>query len=251
MKTRTKPKPGYTSTAKVTDKSKILAERLRNFDWAVEQYQTTDRQIVDIADDIGVSRSELFDYFSVNGITRSLAQTTENRAQIMLAQDVIDAATGKVADTRAAIIEVNATMQAALIREHRDDIRRFRKLAMRLLNELEGITDYQDVFDDLGTLLRSEDDKGVDKLNDAYRRVISLPGRSEVLERLGKTLKIVVTLERQAFGMREDYEDDEIRRAKIAATPQTREIASDFDSITRKFNAVLVGYVKVPDAGTT
>lgn len=249
MKTKTKLRAP--TTAKVTPQAKALAKHLRDFDWAVAQYQTTDRQIIDIADDIGVSRSELFDYFSVNGITRSLAQTTENRAQMMLAQDVIDASTGKIADTRAAIIEVNATMQASLIREHRADIRRFRKLAMNLLTELEGITDYQDVFDDLGTLLRSEDDKGVDKLNDVYRRVISLPGRSEILDRLGKTLKTVVMLERQAFGMRDDYEDEEIRRAKMAATPQTREIANDFDSITRKFNAVLIGHIKVPDAGTT
>jgi hypothetical protein len=245
VKTRTKQfKP-----VEPTPSAKAIAGRLRDFDWAVQQYQTTDRALTDIADDIGVSRTELFDYFSLNNISRSLAQTTQDRAMTMLAQDVVDAATGKVADTRQAIIEVNATMQAALIREHRDDIRRFRKLAMKLLVELEGMTDYADLFEDLGTLLRREDDKGVDKLNDAYKRVISLPGRSEVLERLGKTLKIVVTLERQAFGMRDDYEDEEIRRARIAATPQIKEVSNDFDAITRRFQTILIGVS--PNAGST
>jgi len=218
---------------------------LRDFKYAVAQYQSTDRTVQELSDEIGVTRSELFDYFSTNGITRgvpTLSKSIGDRTTEILAGDVIDATSG-VPTTREQIVEINATLQAALIREHREDINRFRKLAMILLNELEGMTSYNDVLEDLGHILRSEDKNGVDKLNDAYHKVISLPGRTDTLKKLGETLKIVIQLERQAFGMRDDYEDDEIRKARQAGTtPVQQAVESDFAAIASTFNKILLSH---------
>lgn len=228
-----------------------LVQHLKDYDWAANQYRAG-HPIKDIADSIGVARSQLFDYFSRNNITRDLGAAIHRKAQLLLAEDGVPE-DGLMPSSPEDIISINATLQASLIREHRQDIRRFRRLALALLNELEGVTLYSDVFQDLGALLRAEDDRGRDKLNDAYQQVLSIPGRSDSLKKLGEVLKIVVTLERQAFGMREDYEDSEIRKARVAhTTPVDAGTVSDFDAITRKFQQVL-GHVaqEIKDAAVS
>lgn len=228
-----------------------LVNHLKDWEWASNQYRAG-RPIKDISDDIGVPRSQLFDYFSKNNVTRDLGAAIHRRTQLLLAEDGAPE-DGLMPTSPEDIISINATLQAALIRDHRDDIRRFRRLALGLLRELEGITLYNDVFEDLGELLRKEDKDGVDKLNDAYKHVISLPERSNSIKKLAEVLKIVVALERQAFGMREDYEDSEIRKARVAhTTPVQAKTVDDFEAITRKFQQVL-GHInqEITDAAIT
>ena len=40
-----------------------------------------------------------------------------------------------------------------------------------------------------------------DKLNDLYRKIISLPERARTAKTLAETLRITIDMERQAFGM--------------------------------------------------
>ena len=53
----------------------------------------------------------------------------------------------------------------------------------------------------LGEVMRSPDENGQDKLNDLYRKIISLPERAKTAKTLAETLRIAVDMERQAFGM--------------------------------------------------
>lgn len=101
------------------------------------------------------------------------------------------------------VVEANATAIVQVRLAHRQDIQRSRTLTMRLLAELESETDPStlDALNELGDLLRSEDKSGQDKLNDLYRKVISLPGRVKSMKDLGDTLRTLVGLERQAFGI--------------------------------------------------
>jgi len=81
---------------------------------------------------------------------------------------------------------VNANVQAvATIRlAHRRDIQRARKITNALLDELEQMADADTVayLQELGEMLRSPDDNGMDKLNDLYQKVISLPERSKTMK---------------------------------------------------------------------
>jgi hypothetical protein len=72
---------------------------------------------------------------------------------------------------------------------------------MSLLEELESVTDNRDLFDELGEMLRSEDDKGQDKRNDLYNKVISMSGRVSNMKQLSDTLKTLIALEREAYGL--------------------------------------------------
>ena len=71
------------------------------------------------------------------------------------------------------------------------------------MNELELQVGFENVaqLERLGELMRREDDNGQDKLNDLYQKIISLPGRAKIMKDMGETLRVLVGLERQAFGL--------------------------------------------------
>lgn len=106
------------------------------------------------------------------------------------------------------IVAAGGEILAGIQISHRKDIARFRKIAIALLEELEVETENRELFDELGVLLRSENDKGVDKLNDLYHKVISSAGRVASVKQLAETLKILIGLEREAYGLSNDTEKE-------------------------------------------
>lgn len=109
----------------------------------------------------------------------------------------------KSAETERQIIEANAEAIVSIRMGHRSDTRRSRELTNKLLDELEGLTDNRELFEQLGELMHSPDDKGMDRLNDLYRKVVELPNRTKVMKDLAETLKTLITLERQAYNLDE------------------------------------------------
>lgn len=112
-------------------------------------------------------------------------------------------------------IDANANLVASVRLSQRKDIQRSRKIAMSLFDELEHQVGIENVenLEKLGELLRTEDDKGRDALNDLYMKIISMPGRVKSMKDLSDTLKTLIALERQAFGL-----DDENNRPVDALT---------------------------------
>jgi hypothetical protein len=101
------------------------------------------------------------------------------------------------------IVEANAELQSTITIAHRQDIQSGRRLAMSLMTELEAETGNLALFEELGDMLRSEDDKGMDRRNDLYRKVISSSGRVDSMKKLAETLKVLIGLEREAFNIGE------------------------------------------------
>jgi hypothetical protein len=99
------------------------------------------------------------------------------------------------------LIASNAETVATVKLTQRRDISRARTLAMSLLGELEAQTVDIALFEELGEILRSEDDKGQDKRNDIYQKVISSAGRIDGMKKLSDTIKTLVGLEREAYGI--------------------------------------------------
>lgn len=105
-------------------------------------------------------------------------------------------------------VEVAATLQASVILEHRQDIRRSRAMFQNLMSELERLVADPELFERLGELLdtsgETDDGRQIrDRLNEAYRKVISMPERVDSAKKLSEMLERVVKMERQAFGLDE------------------------------------------------
>ena len=101
------------------------------------------------------------------------------------------------------MVEANAQDQASVRLSHRKDIQRKRAIVASLMDEMEAQVGPEKaaLLAGLGEVMRSPDDAGQDKLNDLYRKIISLPERAKTAKTLAETLRIAVDMERQAFGM--------------------------------------------------
>ena len=151
-----------------------------------------------------VSHAAIIKHFTKQGIPRDLSAKIKAKSDALVTQALV---TEKVTpETRLRdreIVDANAKAVAEVRLAHRKDIHRTRGITNALLDELECTTDPETVvlLRELGALMREPDDKGVDKRNDLYCAIISLPERSKTLKVLTESLQKQIDMERQAYGM--------------------------------------------------
>ena len=159
----------------------------------------------EIAQPAGITEGAIRKRAKRDGWERDLNARIHARAEALLVRKEAVRAAGTQNATSPAtereIVEANATRIAQVRSEHRTDITRSRTLAMRLLEELESQTSDVPALAALGEMLRAEDDKGADRLNDLYQKIISLPQRTKTMKDLADTLKTLIGLEREAYGL--------------------------------------------------
>lgn len=192
----------------------------RVIDWEgiEKEYRAGIRSLRDIADQFEVTHGAIRKRAARDGWTRSLGAKIKAAAESLVSKDAVSSAVSTVSSERE-IIDANAALQAHVIRSHRCDVGRFRMLATKLIDELEVETLGGDDYQKLGDLLSDPNTNNI-KLQEAYRRAISLPGRTSTAKQLAETLKILIALEREAFSLGEQPRDsiesiaDAIRNAR-------------------------------------
>lgn len=127
------------------------------------------------------------------------AKVAAKAQQISRKEDSRSISRSEKAATEREIIEASAQAIVNVKLGHRKSIQRHRNLVEALTAELEDQTGNREVFEQLGELMRSPDDRGVDKLNDLYKKIIATPQRIDSMKKLAETLKHLIYLEREAF----------------------------------------------------
>ena len=179
-------------------------------DWdAVERdYRAGLLSLREMAAAHGVSHVSIKKHADKAGWTRDLTEKIKARAEELVnkteANKVVNSSAPLV---ERAIIEANAERIAQVRGEHRADIARMRALVLRLLAECEAESADPALFAELGDMLRAPDDSGADRLNDAYRKAISLPQRIKGVKELADAMKVLIGLEREAYGLSTAEED--------------------------------------------
>ena len=97
------------------------------------------------------------------------------------------------------VIEANAQAIVDIKLAHRGDIRKSKRIVNALFDELELTTDNRELFEELGEILRQESESGHDKLNEIYKKCISMPQRIDGVKKLTDALKTMIGLEREAY----------------------------------------------------
>ena len=170
-------------------------------------YRAGIKTLRQIADEHGISHVAVAKRAKRDGWTRDLAGKIQAKADELVNKSLVTSAvTVETKIAEKAVIDANAQAVADIRLAHRHDIRRARTLTNALLNELEQQTDPNTLamLQELGELLRREDDNGTDRRNDLYMKVISLSERSKTMKTLADSLRLVVDMERTAFGMDKD-----------------------------------------------
>jgi hypothetical protein len=99
------------------------------------------------------------------------------------------------------IIESEALRVASVGLTQRKDVARARNLCMRLFAELEAQTNEPELFGQLGEFLREEGEDGTRKRAAAYDKVLTFGSRLDGMKKLGETLKVLIGLERDIYGL--------------------------------------------------
>jgi hypothetical protein len=165
-----------------------------------------------------ISHTAIIKHFKQLGITRDLAAKIRAKSDALVSASLVSGlVSAETTKSETQIIDESAEMITHIRLAQRTDITRTRKLVMDLLAELERTTGNMDLFEQLGELMRAPDQKGVDKLNELYHKVISLGGRTGTMKALSESLKNLVALEREAFGI-DDRRTATIRGTDISIT---------------------------------
>ena len=188
-----------------------LQSAARIIDWErIElDYRAGIKTLRQIAEEHGITHGAVNKRAARDGWQRDLAHKIQTKADALVSMAAVStpvSTESKIAERQ--VIEANAQAVADIRLAHRHDIRRARTLTNALLNELERQTDPNTLamLQELGELLRREDDNGNDRRNDLYVKVISLSERSKTMKTLADSLRVMVDMERTAFGMDKEQE---------------------------------------------
>lgn len=189
--------------AKVKDKAAPKPVR-RTIDWEAIQmrYRAGTESLRSIGDHFGVTEGAIRQKAKKGEWTRDLQKRVQLATEALL---ISHEATHSVR-TEAQCVAVEAKMRANVVIGHRTGLKRIGGLRDKLLGEIENVTDNVALFETLGELLDESgpDQNGTwrkDKLNEVYRKVISVSGRIDDAKKLAEIDEKVRKGEREAFNI--------------------------------------------------
>ena len=176
------------------------------------EYRAGVQSIRQIAQAFGVSDGAIRKRAKTQEWTRDLNGKIHAKAEAIVRTQVVRTEVRNSPEYKATekeTIDANANLIAGIQLNQRKDIQRARSLCMGLFDELEHMIGIENanLLYDFGDVMRKEDDKGQDKLNDLYMKIIQLPNRVKSMKDLGDTLKTLVGLEVQAYGLDKKQEE--------------------------------------------
>lgn len=181
----------------------------RQIDWEKIEldYRAGIKTLRQIADEHSITHTSVRKKAEKEGWDRDLSARIEKKAEILVSKSEVSKEVSnqkKVSEKQ--IIDANAQAILEVRLSHRKDINKAKNLMNALLDELDSQTIERELYQQLGELLRQDDEKGIDKLNDFYHKVISTPSRVQSMQRLADTMKTLITLEREAFNIGKEPE---------------------------------------------
>ncbi len=203
-------KPGAARKTPAAAKAAPAAPKRPAADW--ERIETLYRagaaSVREIAAEAGVSHTAINNRAKREEWGRDLQAKIRAKADAKVSKAMVSTEVSTETKlTEAVVVEVEAQVQARIRLTHRTDVAKGRTLAMKLLAELEHQTENVDLYDDLFDLVHEttpDEDSGRDrltKLRQAYERALSLSGRTKTMKDLADTLRVLIALEREAFGL--------------------------------------------------
>ena len=150
----------------------------------------------------GVSKGRISQVAKAKGWEQDLKAKIHAKAEAKLNAAAVNSTLNSFNEvSQRQIIEAGSDRIARVRLEHRKSIARGHALCEALMAELEAQTFDKVLMEQLATLMRKPDDEGHDRLNEIYRKVISMPGRVDTAKKLIETMKSVVSMEREAYGI--------------------------------------------------
>ena len=172
--------------------------RKSNYDWEkIEaEFRAGQLSITAIAREYGLTDAAIHKRAKRDGWKRDLSEKVRRKVR----EQAVRLEVGSSNASEAEVIEIAAQRGVQVLREHRNDIGRGRKLVEAMFSELEDQTDNRKLLAELVDS-QLEDVGANEQAKRAAQKAISLPGRAGTLRDLTQSLQRLVILERQAFNL--------------------------------------------------
>ncbi|HEC1398745.1 hypothetical protein N8X75_10965 [Enterobacter hormaechei subsp. xiangfangensis] len=204
-------------------------------DWeAIETaYRAGVMSLREIASQHGISEGAIRKRAKRDDWSRDLNAKIQQKADdLVRKQEVRKQVRNESTLTERVLIEATAEVIATVRMEHRGDIRRARELTNRLFDELGAQCADVSALEQLGDIMFDPDDKGRDRLNEIYQKVISLPSRVKSMKDLSDSLKTLIGLEREAYSIENKAETKEVTH-NVMLVP-TSDNVDDWEAAAQK-----------------
>ena len=192
------------STTKPADPTQAVGKAAPDWERIELDYRAGIKTLRQIADENSISHGAINKRAKRDGWDRDLSKKIQSKADALVSKALVSSPVSKESKvSERQIVDANGHARAEVQLSQRSAIRRNGNIVTRLMDEMEAQVGPENaaLLADLGEMMRSPDDAGQDKLNDLYRKIISLPERAKTAKTLAETLRITVDMERQAFGM--------------------------------------------------
>ncbi|HCT8596057.1 TPA: hypothetical protein OUA47_000545 [Klebsiella oxytoca] len=204
-------------------------------DWeAIETaYRAGVMSLREIASQHGISEGAIRKRAKRDDWSRDLNAKIQQKADdLVRKQEVRKQVRNESTLTERVLIEATAEVIATVRMEHRGDIRRARELTNMLFDELGAQCADVSAIEQLGDIMFDPDDKGRDRLNEIYQKVISLPSRVKSMKDLSDSLKTLIGLEREAYSIENKAETKEVTH-NVMLVP-TSDNVDDWEAAAQK-----------------
>ena len=179
----------------------------KQIDWErIEaDYRAGVKSLREIAAEHGITEGAIRKRAKRDGWVKDLSGRIQAKADDLVRKEEVRSSVRKESTiTEKEIVDANAQAIANVRLAHRKDIASARSLAMSLLNELQHQTGDNNLYAQLGEILFQDGEDGQNKRLDLFNRVLALPGRIDSMKKLAETLKNLIGLEREAYGLKAD-----------------------------------------------
>lgn len=204
-------------------------------DWeAIETaYRAGVMSLREIASQHGISEGAIRKRAKRDDWSRDLNAKIQQKADdLVRKQEVRKQVRNESTLTERVLIEATAEVIATVRMEHRGDIRRARELTNMLFDELGAQCADVSALEQLADIMLDPDDKGRDRLNEIYQKVISLPSRVKSMKDLSDSLKTLIGLEREAYSIENKAETKEVTH-NVMLVP-TSDSVDDWEAAAQK-----------------
>ena len=183
--------------------------RRSNVDWdSVErEYRAGIRSLADIGAEYDVSAPGILKKARKEGWDRDLSAKIQAKVEAKVNAALVNKAVN--ADdliNERQIIEANAQTIADKVLSQQKAVKKSVAFAESLLDEAIKVGVATDDLEKLGELMAAPDENGRDKLNELYKKIISMPGRVDAGKKIIEMLKIAVELERKVLRIKDEQD---------------------------------------------
>lgn len=189
-------------------------------------YRAGIKSLREIADGSGTSHVNIAKRAKKLGWTRDLTAKIHAKADALVNAALVNTpvnAASQAAERET--VEAVASTQASVRLRERADIERSRRICMSLMEELEQQSASPELLGEVAEILRAAPAEELSreqraKLAEAASKAASLGSRSTTMRALSESLRVLVGLERQAFGIRDEMPEPPAKGMEAISTAE-------------------------------